>query len=128
MINFYTGVLYSRKEVGFFIYRKKGGFYMKIIKVINNTVCVLDENGMEQIVLGKCTASGKNAEKRQITDRIEKIYMIADSVQQKKLIGCMAEIPYEYIKAMGDIANYILERVNVPLIVTLSDHIAFTTE
>ena len=33
---------------------------MKIIKVINNnTVCVLDENGREQIVSGKGVGFGK---------------------------------------------------------------------
>ncbi len=60
------------------------------------------------------------------------MYIITDSVLRKKLIECMAEIPYEYIKVTDDLVNYISERVNVPLnsslIVTLSDHIAFAIE
>ena len=106
---------------------------MKIIKVINNnTVCVLDENGREQIVSGKGVGFGKKCGEAADTDRIEKVYIITDSVLRKKLIECMAEIPYEYIKVTDDLVNYISERVNVPLnsslIVTLSDHIAFAIE
>ena len=43
---------------------------MKIIKVINNnTVCVLDENGREQIVSGKGVGFGKKCGEAADTDR-----------------------------------------------------------
>lgn len=106
---------------------------MKIVKVINNnTVCVLDQKGKEQIMSGKGIGFGKKCGDPVDNTRIEKIYMITDSVLRKKLIECLAEIPYEYIKLTDDLVRYISPLVNVPLnsslIVTLSDHIAFAVE
>lgn len=106
---------------------------MKIIKVINNnTVCVLDEKGKEQIVSGRGVGFGKKCGEPVDMGRIEKIYMVTDSALRKKLIECMTEIPYEYIKVTDDLVSYIMEHVNVPLnnslIVTLSDHIWFAIE
>ncbi len=72
---------------------------MKIVKVINNnTVCVLDQKGKEQIMSGKGIGFGKKYGDTVDNTRIEKIYMITDSVLRKKLIESLAEIPYEYIK------------------------------
>lgn len=106
---------------------------MKIVKVINNnTVCVLDQKGKEQIMSGKGIGFGKKYGDTVDNTRIEKIYMITDSVLRKKLIESLAEIPYEYIKLTDDMVKYISAAVNVPLngslIVTLSDHIAFAIE
>ena len=106
---------------------------MKIIKVINNnTVCVLDDKGKEQIVSGKGVGFGKKCGEHVDMERVEKMYMVTDSALRKKMIECMSEIPYEYIKVTDDLVSYISERLNVPLnnslIVALSDHIAFAIE
>lgn len=106
---------------------------MKIIKVINNnTVCVLDQKGKEQIMCGKGIGFGKKYGDSVENARIEKIYMITDSVLRKRLIESLAEIPYEYIKLTDDLVKYISAAINVPLnsslIITLSDHIAFAIE
>ncbi len=106
---------------------------MKIVKVINNnTVCVLDQRGKEQIMSGKGIGYGKKCGDIVDNTRIEKIYMVTDSALRKRLVECLAEIPYEYIKLTDDLVKYIASKVNVPLnsslIVTLSDHIAFAIE
>ena len=106
---------------------------MKIIKVINNnTVCVLDDKGKEQIVSGKGAGFVKKCGEHVDMERVEKMYMVTDSALRKKMIECMSEIPYEYIKVTDDLVSYISERLNVPLnnslIVAFSDHIAFAIE
>ncbi len=134
MTSFYTNVFCTCIKVGFFIYMdKKGGLNMKIMKIINNnTVCVLDEKGKEQIMSGKGIGFGKKYGDEVDTKRIEKIYMVTDSTLQKKLIECLSEIPYEYIKLTDDLIRYISSQIHAPLnnslIVTLSDHIAFAIE
>lgn len=106
---------------------------MKIVKVINNnTVCVLDKKGKEQIMSGRGIGFGKKCGDAVEDSRIEKIYMVTDSALRKRLIECLTEIPYEYIKLTDDMVTYISSRISVPLnsslIVTLSDHIAFAIE
>ena len=72
---------------------------MKIIKVINNnTVCVLDGNGKEQIVSGKGIGFGKKYGDEVDSAQIQKVYTITDSALRKKMIDLLGEIPYEYIK------------------------------
>lgn len=106
---------------------------IKIVKVINNnTVCVTDQKGKEQIMSGKGIGFGKKCGDTVDNMRIEKTYMVTDSALRKKLIECLTEIPYEYIKLTDDLVKYISSQVNVPLnsslVVTLSDHIAFAIE
>ena len=79
---------------------------MKIIKVINNnTVCVLDDKRREQIISGKGIGFGKKFGDRPDADKIEKMYLITDSALRKRLIECLAEIPYEYIKLTEGLAE-----------------------
>ena len=100
---------------------------MKIVKVINNnTVCVLDKKGKEQIMSGRGIGFGKKCGEIVDESRIEKIYMVTDSALRKRLIECLTEIPYEYIKLTDDLVTYISSRISVPLndslIVSLRSH------
>lgn len=106
---------------------------MKIIKTINNnTVCVVDENGREQIVSGKGIGFGKKYGDKIEVSQIQKVYMITDSALQKKMIELLREIPYEYLKFTEDMVEHIKKIVPTPLneslLVTLSDHINFAIE
>lgn len=107
--------------------------YMKIVKVINNnTVCVVDDNGLEQIVLGKGIGFSKKAGDTVSREQIQKVYIIGDTGLRKRMINCLAEIPYEYIKLTDSLVEYIKshikDKLNESLIVTLSDHIGFAIE
>ena len=52
---------------------------MKIIKVINNnTVCILDKKGREQIVSGKGIGFGKKRGDEIDPAQVQKIYLITD--------------------------------------------------
>jgi len=106
---------------------------VKVIKAINNnTVCVLDEKGREQIISGKGIGFGKKYGDK-ITPNDEcKTYMITDSALRKRMIECLSEIPYEHIKLTDELVSYIRENYDTPLneslIISLADHISFAIE
>ncbi len=106
---------------------------MKVIKVINNNnLCVLDDNGKEQIVSGKGIGFGKKYGDMIDSAQVQKTYMITDSELQKKMISMLKDIPLEYMSFTNDIVEYIKKvypaKLNESLLVTLSDHIAFAIE
>ncbi len=106
---------------------------MKIIKVINNnTVCVLDDKRREQIISGKGIGFGKKFGDRPDADKIEKMYLITDSALRKRLIECLTEIPYEYIKLTEGLAEQAAKELdcelNESLMISLSDHIYFAVQ
>lgn len=106
---------------------------MKVIKVINNNnLCVLDDNGKEQIVSGKGIGFGKKYGDMIDSSQVQKTYMITDSELQKKMISMLKDIPLEYMIFTNDIVEYIKKvypaKLNESLLVTLSDHIAFAIE
>ena len=106
---------------------------MKVIKAINNNnLCVLDDEGREQIVSGKGIGFGKKYGDTVEPAQIEKTYLITDSELQKKMISLLKEIPFEYMSFTNDIVEHIKKEYSSPLseslFVTLSDHIAFAIE
>lgn len=107
--------------------------HMKVIKVINNNnLCVLDDDGKEQIVSGKGIGFGKKYGDKVDSSQIQKTYLITDSELQKKMISMLKEIPLEYMNFTNDMVEYIKtvypSKLNESLLVTLSDHIAFAIE
>lgn len=106
---------------------------MKVVKVINNNnICVLDDEGREQIVSGKGIGFGKKYGDKVEVSQIQKTYLITDSELQKKMITMLKEIPYEYMEFTNDFVEHIKtvypNKLNESLLVTLSDHIAFAIE
>lgn len=106
---------------------------MKVVKVINNNnLCVLDDNGREQIVSGKGIGFGKKYGDMVEVSQIQKTYLITDSELQKKMISMLKEIPSEYMFFTNDMVEHIKKvypsKLNESLLVTLSDHIAFAIE
>ena len=106
---------------------------MKVIKAINNNnLCVLDDNGREQIVSGKGIGFGKKYGDTVDPSQIQKTYLITDSELQKKMIALLKEIPLEYMVFTNNMVEHIKEvfplKLNESLLVTLSDHIAFAIE
>ena len=106
---------------------------MKVIKAINNNnLCVLDDNGREQIVSGKGIGFGKKYGDSVDPSLIQKTYLITDSELQKKMITMLGEIPFEYVAFANDVVEHIRKtysaKLNESLLITLSDHIAFAIE
>lgn len=106
---------------------------MKVIKAINNNnLCVLDDEGREQIVSGKGIGFGKKYGDTVDPSQIQKTYLITDSELQKRMISMLKEIPFEYMDFTNEIVEHIKKvyssTLNESLLVTLSDHIAFAIE
>ena len=107
---------------------------MKIIKVINNnTVCILDKKGREQIASGKGIGFGKKRGDEIDPAQVQKIYLITDSALRKRMVECLAEIPYEHIRLTSDLVDHIAaqlhqEVLKESLIISMSDHISFAIE
>ncbi|MDO5397906.1 MAG: PRD domain-containing protein [bacterium] len=106
---------------------------MRVIKSINNnTVCVVDEHGREQIVSGKGIGFGKKYGDIIKPETVQKTYYVTNTALEKKLIDMLSDIPYEYLKVTADIVEYIKNHINSPLNdslwIMLSDHIAFAIE
>jgi len=106
---------------------------MKVLKVINNNnLCVLDDNGKEQIVSGKGIGFGKKYGDIVDSANVTKTYLITDSDLQKKMISLLKEIPAEYMEFASKMVEYIRSSyshsLNESLLVTLSDHIANAIE
>lgn len=81
---------------------------MKVVKVINNNnLCVLDDNGHEQIVSGKGIGFGKKYGDIVDQNQIQKTYLITDSKLQKKMISLLKEIPEEHMNLANEIVEYI---------------------
>lgn len=106
---------------------------MKVLKAINNNnLCVLDDQGREQIVSGKGIGFGKKYGDEVDPTLVQKTYLITDSELQKKMVTLLREIPEEYMVFANDLVEHIksfyTEKLNESLLVTLSDHIAFAIE
>lgn len=106
---------------------------MKVIKVINNNnLCVLDDNGREQIVSGKGIGFGRKYGDTVDASQIQKTYLVTDSELQKKMITMLKEIPNEYMVFTNDLVEHFKQVYPLPLneslLVTLSDHIAFAID
>ena len=106
---------------------------MRVIKAINNNnLCVIDDNGREQIVSGKGIGFGKKYGDSVDPSQIQKTYLITDSELQKKMISLLKEIPSEYMTFTNNMVEHIKEvfplKLNESLLVTLSDHIAFAID
>ncbi len=106
---------------------------MKVLKVINNNnLCVLDDDGREQIVSGKGIGFGKKYGDIVDSANVIKTYLITDSELQKKMITLLKEIPAEYMEFASKMVEYIRSSyshtLNESLLVTLSDHIASAIE
>lgn len=81
---------------------------MRVVKVINNNnLCVLDDNGHEQIVSGKGIGFGKKYGDKVDRNDIQKTYLITDSKIQEKMISLLKEIPEEYMNLANEIVEYI---------------------
>lgn len=106
---------------------------MRVIKVINNNnLCVKDDKGREQIVSGKGIGFGKKYGDVVDPSQIQKTYLIADSELQKKMLTMLKEIPPEYVVFANEMVEHIQKeypsKLSESLLITLSDHIAFTIE
>lgn len=106
---------------------------MEIIKVINNnTICAIDKNNRESIVMGKGIGFNKKVGDKILKSKIEKIFRMESQSSINKLKELIENLPEEHVKVSAEIISYakrkLGKRLNQNVYITLTDHVNFAIE
>lgn len=72
---------------------------MVIYKILNNNVVVIiDDNGLEQIVMGRGIAFGKKANDTLDQEKIDKVFSLANGDISKNFQELLVDIPVDYVQ------------------------------
>ncbi|AJA49050.1 transcription antiterminator LicT [Clostridium pasteurianum DSM 525 = ATCC 6013] len=103
-----------------------------IIKKIlnNNVVTTLDKNTkLEKVVMGRGIAFQKKTGDIISNSKIEKVFILENTIENEKFQKLINEIPLEYVKLSEAIISYGKEKLNTEfydhIYIALTDHIAF---
>ncbi len=119
---------WHQPEVRFFVV----GVWMKIAKVLNNNVVVVqDEQGREQVVMGRGLAFQKRVGDSLDTAQIEKVFALQSELLVRRLEELLNQIPAEVMTTCDRIINLAAQRLGKlqeSLYITLTDHCFFAIE
>lgn len=105
---------------------------MKIAKILNNNVVmVLDEQGREQVVMGRGVAFQKRTGEALDNNKIEKIFALQSDELVRRMGELLSQIPLEVMTTCDRIIGLAAERLGrlqESLYVTLTDHCYFALE
>ncbi|WP_337025692.1 BglG family transcription antiterminator LicT [Pantoea anthophila] len=105
---------------------------MKIAKVLNNNVVVVqDEQGREQVVMGRGLAFQKRVGDSLDTAQIEKVFALQSDLLVRRLEELLNQIPAEIMTTCDRIINLAAQRLGKlqeSLYITLTDHCFFAIE
>ncbi|MEB7538615.1 transcriptional antiterminator BglG [Pantoea anthophila] len=105
---------------------------MKIAKVLNNNVVVVqDEQGREQVVMGRGLAFQKRVGDSLDTAQIEKVFALQSDLLVRRLEELLNQIPAEVMTTCDRIINLAAQRLGKlqeSLYITLTDHCFFAIE
>ncbi len=108
------------------------GHGMKIAKILNNNVVVvLDEQGREQVVMGRGLAFQKHPGDRVPKENIEKVFALQSDELVQRLGELLSQIPLEVMTTCDRIiglATQRLGKLQESLYITLTDHCYFAIE
>lgn len=106
---------------------------VKVIKVFNNNIVLVKENGNEKILFQKGIGFGKKfGEVIQEGTEIEKIFSIQDEENKKNFNNLLERVDEEFIaiceEAIFEIQKNIEEQLNENIHIGLIDHLSFAIE
>ncbi|WMY73167.1 transcriptional antiterminator BglG [Buttiauxella selenatireducens] len=105
---------------------------MKIAKILNNNVVViLDENGREQVVMGRGLAFQKQVGALLEQDKIEKVFALQSDELVARLGELLSQIPLEVMTTCDriiELSRQRLGKLQDSLYITLTDHCHFAIE
>lgn len=108
------------------------GHGMKIAKILNNNVVVvLDEQGREQVVMGRGLAFQKRPGDLVLKENIEKVFALQSDELVQRLGELLSQIPLEVMTACDRIIGLAAQRLGKlqeSLYITLTDHCYFAIE
>lgn len=106
---------------------------MVIQKILNNNLLLVEnENGQEQIAMGKGLRFSYKVGDRLKAEDVEKIYMLKDNKNTKDYIRLLEEAPAEYVEVIQNaiqLANqHMPGKLDEQIFVTLLDHLTFALQ
>lgn len=112
---------------------ERGGFEMRIHKILNNNVVVIiDENENEQIVMGRGIAFKKKCGDDLDPKQIDKVFTMSNPDISNKFQELAADIPIEFLELVEKIITYakthIGKKINDSIYISLADHILMSIE
>lgn len=112
--------------------QKKVVRVMVIKKILNNSSAVVEDDGIEKIILGKGIVFGKKNGDFIDSNSIEKMFITETENEKKRLMDLIQKIPDHCISIVEEIVDYaesILKgKLNSSIHLTLADHISFLLE
>lgn len=104
---------------------------MKLIKSLNNSAIIVEDEGMEKVILGKGIGFGLNPGDLVDENKIDRIFS-SESEDKKRLISLIEEIPVKYLEISEEIISYARNILNKNLsdnlYISLTDHINFIVD
>lgn len=102
-----------------------------IKKVLNSSVVLVEQDGVEMIALGKGIGFGRKAGEEIKNDSIDKIFL-EKNTKTTHITELMDEIPFEYFEATKKIVEksekMLDTKLNTTIYLTLTDHLHFAIE
>lgn len=103
---------------------------MIIKNILNNNFLIVEQDGVEKIVMGRGIAFNKKAGQKVEQNRIQKTFILTNSDFGKKLAYLIHNVPEEIFQVVTEIINYYMEKtektVSDAVYLTLSDHLHFS--
>ncbi len=105
-----------------FLFVKKGGDKMEIVKILNNNVIVtLNNQGVEQIVTGRGIAFKKKIGETIDNDRVTQVFKLTTDNPHTKVLDLVEQIPIEII----EVVDQIIKMAELELNKELNDSVYF---
>lgn len=105
---------------------------MKVKKIFNNNVVVVNENGNEKIVMGLGIGFQKKVHDPVDQSKVEKVFVIEDTSEYKKFQELLNTLPEEHIHIAEEVISYAEKTLNMSLNehihIALTDHLSFAFE
>jgi beta-glucoside operon transcriptional antiterminator len=104
---------------------------MRVKRVIsNNAVLAVDEHLQEVVALGRGLGHGRRPGDTLATDQIEQVFFAGDA--DDRLTHFLADVPIEYVRAAGRIAELAHDRLGLKitqsLVLPIADHLHFAVQ
>ncbi len=100
---------------------------MKIEKILNNNVVIINENGIEKIVMGRGLAFHKRPGDMFDEKMVDKVFTLTNQKAATKFQELIVDIPIEHIVLAEEIISYAKMQISKPLnemvYISLVDHI-----
>lgn len=105
---------------------------MKIKKILNNNTLLVNDKGVEKIVIGVGIGFQKKINDVVDKTKIEKVFVMEDKSEYEKFEEIVKSFPQEYVDVAENIIHYAEQKLNVELnphiYIALTDHLAFAFE